>query len=140
LLEEQRRLAAILAADVEGYSRLMAADEGCTLGRLRRLRAEVFEPPKIAQFHGRITGSAGDSLLKPRRAKDHPLPDSYSGATGLSGRFTEGFWLRRLHVIEHSVITCPNCGHQATERMPTDACQYFYDCHGCGALKGRHGS
>ncbi|RWB59016.1 adenylate/guanylate cyclase domain-containing protein [Mesorhizobium sp.] len=60
--EEQRRLAAILAADVAGYSRLMAADESGTLGRLRRLRAEVFEP-KIARFHGRIVGSAGDSLL-----------------------------------------------------------------------------
>ena len=60
--EEQRRLAAILAADVVGYSRLMAADEAGTLARLRQLRAEVFEP-KIAQFHGRIVGSAGDSLL-----------------------------------------------------------------------------
>jgi hypothetical protein len=37
-------------------------------------------------------------------------------------------------MIEHSVITCPSCGHQATERMPTDACQFFYDCTGCGAL------
>jgi adenylate cyclase len=62
LREGQRRLAAILAADVSGYSRLMAADESGTLAQLRRLRAEVFEP-KIAQFHGRIVGSAGDSLL-----------------------------------------------------------------------------
>jgi len=62
LPQEQRRLAAILAADVAGYSRLMAADESGTLARLRRLRAEVIEP-KIAHFHGRIVGSAGDSLL-----------------------------------------------------------------------------
>jgi len=62
LPNEQRRLAAILAADVAGYSRLMAADEAGTLARLKRLRAEVIEP-KIAQFHGRIVGSAGDSLL-----------------------------------------------------------------------------
>ncbi len=60
--EERRRLAAILAADVAGYSRLMAADEAGTLARLRRLRAEVIES-KITQFHGRIVGSAGDSLL-----------------------------------------------------------------------------
>ncbi|HEY3145373.1 MAG TPA: GDCCVxC domain-containing (seleno)protein [Dongiaceae bacterium] len=33
-----------------------------------------------------------------------------------------------------STITCPACGHQATETMPTDSCQYFYDCTGCGAL------
>jgi len=37
-------------------------------------------------------------------------------------------------VIERSVITCPSCGHQTTELMPTDACQYFYDCQGCGTL------
>ena len=30
-----------------------------------------------------------------------------------------------------SVITCPNCGHKASERMPTDACQFFYECEGC---------
>ena len=60
--EERRRLAAILAADVAGYSRLMSVDESGTLARLRQLRAEVFEP-KIVHFHGRVVGSAGDSLL-----------------------------------------------------------------------------
>ena len=35
----------------------------------------------------------------------------------------------------HSTITCPRCGHARTEEMPTDACQYFYDCQGCGAQK-----
>ena len=33
-----------------------------------------------------------------------------------------------------STITCPHCRHTATETMPTDACQYFYDCQGCGAV------
>ena len=33
-----------------------------------------------------------------------------------------------------STITCPVCGHQRTETMPTDACQYFYECHNCKAL------
>ena len=33
--------------------------------------------------------------------------------------------------ILQSVITCPACGHQQEETMPTDACQYFYDCVGC---------
>jgi hypothetical protein len=36
-------------------------------------------------------------------------------------------------VITESAITCPECGHRAVERMPTDACQFFYDCKGCGA-------
>ncbi|MGH6718626.1 MAG: hypothetical protein ACREER_04860, partial [Alphaproteobacteria bacterium] len=58
----QRRLAAILAADVVGYSRLMAADEAGTLAHLKHLRAELIEP-KVVQFNGQIVGSAGDSLL-----------------------------------------------------------------------------
>ncbi len=33
-----------------------------------------------------------------------------------------------------STLTCPKCGHVETETMPTDACQYFYDCKGCGAV------
>jgi hypothetical protein len=40
-----------------------------------------------------------------------------------------------------SVLTCPKCGHQSVETMPIDACQFFYDCKGCGArlkpLEGR---
>src|SRR5262245_23724155 len=32
----------------------------------------------------------------------------------------------------HSVITCPKCGTAKLERMPTDACQFFYNCTGCG--------
>ncbi|HEV2060179.1 MAG TPA: GDCCVxC domain-containing (seleno)protein [Solirubrobacteraceae bacterium] len=31
-----------------------------------------------------------------------------------------------------ATITCPSCGHAAQEQMPTDACQFFYVCHGCG--------
>jgi hypothetical protein len=33
-----------------------------------------------------------------------------------------------------SVITCPECGRTASERMPVDACQWLYECAGCGAL------
>jgi len=33
-----------------------------------------------------------------------------------------------------STITCPACGHRETETMPTNACQWFYDCKGCGDL------
>ncbi|MEX2298681.1 MAG: tetratricopeptide repeat protein [Dongiaceae bacterium] len=58
----QRRLAAILAADMVGYSRLMGADETGTLTRFNALRTELLDP-KFAQFGGRVVGSAGDSLL-----------------------------------------------------------------------------
>ena len=33
-----------------------------------------------------------------------------------------------------STIRCPLCGHEREETMPTDACQWFYDCQGCGAV------
>jgi adenylate cyclase len=46
-----RRLAAILAADVAGYSRLVGLDEEGTLNRLKALRAEIINP-KIAEHHG----------------------------------------------------------------------------------------
>jgi hypothetical protein len=37
-------------------------------------------------------------------------------------------------VIVESVLTCPLCGHAKRETMPTDACQYFYECESCKAL------
>jgi class 3 adenylate cyclase len=57
-----RRLAAILAADVVGYSRLMAADEVGTHARLTALRKDFIEP-KISEHHGRIVRLIGDGLL-----------------------------------------------------------------------------
>src|SRR5271170_1936005 len=57
-----RRLAAILAADVAGYSRLMGADEEGTLERLKALRRELLDP-KITEHHGRIVKTTGDGML-----------------------------------------------------------------------------
>jgi adenylate cyclase len=58
----ERRLAAILAADVAGYSRLVEADEEGTLRRLKALRAEMIDP-KIVGHKGRIVKTTGDGLL-----------------------------------------------------------------------------
>jgi TolB-like protein/class 3 adenylate cyclase len=58
----QRRLAAILAADVAGYSRLMGADEVGTLAALKALRREVVDPA-IAEHNGRIVKTTGDGML-----------------------------------------------------------------------------
>jgi class 3 adenylate cyclase len=58
----ERRLAAILAADVVGYTRLMGADEAGTLERLTELRKAILEP-LIDQHHGRIVKLMGDGLL-----------------------------------------------------------------------------
>jgi TolB-like protein/class 3 adenylate cyclase len=58
----ERRLAAILAADVAGYSRLMGADEAGTLARLRAHRRDLIDP-KVAEHKGRIVKTAGDGIL-----------------------------------------------------------------------------
>jgi len=58
----QRRLAAVVAADVAGYSRLMGADEVGTLEALKAHRREVVDPA-IAAHHGRIVKTTGDGML-----------------------------------------------------------------------------
>jgi len=58
----ERRLAAILAADVAGYSRLMGADEEGTLARLKAHRRELIDP-KTAEHRGRVVKSTGDGIL-----------------------------------------------------------------------------
>ena len=58
----ERKLAAILAADVAGYSRLMGEDEAGTLARLREHRRELIDP-KIADHKGRIVKTTGDGIL-----------------------------------------------------------------------------
>ncbi len=58
----QRRLAAILAADVVGYSRLMEADETGTLAQLKSIRKELIDP-KIEEHGGRVVKTTGDGLL-----------------------------------------------------------------------------
>src|SRR6516162_5635072 len=61
-MSQTRRLAAILAADVAGYSRLLGADEEGTLERLKALRRELVDP-KIAEHRGRIVKTTGDGVL-----------------------------------------------------------------------------
>jgi adenylate cyclase len=61
-MTQTRRLAAILAADMAGYSRLIETDEEGTLNRLRSIRAELLDP-KIAEHRGRIVKTTGDGLL-----------------------------------------------------------------------------
>jgi adenylate cyclase len=61
-MSETRKLAAILAADVVGYSRLAAADEDRTLARLRSLRSDLIDPA-VAVHHGRVVKRTGDGAL-----------------------------------------------------------------------------
>ena len=58
----ERRLAAILAADVVGYSRLIRADEEGTIASLQALRANLIDP-RLSEYHGRIVKLMGDGML-----------------------------------------------------------------------------
>jgi adenylate cyclase len=62
VMAESRKLAAILAADVVGFSRLAGADEDRTLARLRALRSDLIDPT-IAVHHGRVVKRTGDGAL-----------------------------------------------------------------------------
>jgi len=61
-MSQTRRLAAILAADVAGYSRLIGEDESGTLQGLKAIRAELIDP-KITEHHGRLVKTTGDGFL-----------------------------------------------------------------------------
>jgi hypothetical protein len=60
----------------------------------------------------------------------------YTGLAGLAATSATDLWKRivrrRSMPITESVITCPKCGVQRRETMPTDACLFFYQCTGCG--------
>jgi len=43
-----------------------------------------------------------------------------------------------MKIEPNSIITCPNCGHQKEEIMPTDACQFFYECENCKTVLRPH--
>lgn len=64
-MREQRKLAAVLAADVVGYSRLMGRDEAGTLARLKQHWAQRLEPV-LARYRGRLVKLTGDGALVDR--------------------------------------------------------------------------
>jgi hypothetical protein len=88
-----RRLAAVLAADVAGYSRLMGADEEGTLNRLKAHRRQLVDP-KISEHHGRMTSS------EPSRATATPTggpqPGGRSTTKPLTYKVPNPHWLNAL--------------------------------------------
>jgi adenylate cyclase len=67
----ERKLAAILMADVVGYSRLMGVDEAGTLTALRSLRTEIMEP-LVAKHHGRVVIDGSVPCARPGYPSDRP--------------------------------------------------------------------
>ena len=80
----ERRLAAILAADMVGYSRLMEADETGTLAALKAHRAQLIDP-EIAAHKGRIVKTTGDGLL----AEFASIVDAVAGAAAIQRAMAE---------------------------------------------------
>ena len=80
----ERRLAAVLAADVAGYSRLMGADEEGTLGRLKAIRKSLVDTT-IAAHRGRIVKSTGDGIL----VEFASAVDAVRSAVEVQGRMAE---------------------------------------------------
>ena len=97
---ETRKLAAILAADVAGYSKLAAADEERTLARLRALRSDLIDPT-IALHHGRVVKRTGDGIIVEfRSVVDAVRCAIVDGTFALQGnsRQTDGRW--RPHRVQ----------------------------------------
>src|SRR5215469_16868770 len=83
-MSQTRRLAAILAADVVGYSRLIGADEDGNLRRLRAIRDELIDPA-IAANHGRLVKTTGDGL----HIEFSSVVDALRSATEIQARMAE---------------------------------------------------
>jgi adenylate cyclase len=95
----ERRLAAILAADVVGYSRLIGADEAGTLARLRVLRREVVEP-LVVENGGRVFKTTGDGLL----AEFPSTVQAVRCAIGVQERLRGGELQLRIGVHQGDVV------------------------------------
>jgi adenylate cyclase len=85
-MAEKRKLAAILAADVVGFSRLTSADEDRTLARLRALRSDLIDPT-IAVHNGRVIKRTGDGAL----VEFHSVVDAVRCAIEVQNAMVESF-------------------------------------------------
>src|SRR5918995_3124581 len=84
----ERKLAAILAADVVGYGRLVGADEAGTIARLKALRKEFIEP-LIAEYHGRVVKLMGDGALVEFASAVDAVECAVAVQEGMAGREQE---------------------------------------------------
>ena len=110
--------------------------------RLRRKHAGVKVDVACARLPGGamvfLPPGSGGRLCRQGNAEAHasacPLHDFRMGSRAIRKMCRRREADLPDGIILESVITCPSCGHAETGTMPTDACQYFYDCKGCGAV------
>jgi class 3 adenylate cyclase len=91
-MAETRKLAAILAADVAGYSKLAGSDEERTLARLRGLRSDLFDPA-IAAHHGRTVKRTGDGSIVEFRSVVDAVRCAIEVQNGMVERTPRPSWL-----------------------------------------------
>jgi adenylate cyclase len=108
----QRRLAAILAADVVGYSRLIGADEEGTLARLKAHRRELIDP-KIAEHTGRVVKTTCDGILVEFASAVDAVRCAIGFQRGMAERNTGVMQNQRIE-FEHSFIGTCCCGASRT--------------------------
>ena len=101
-MSETRKLAAILVADVVGYSRLAGSDEDRTLARLRGLRSDLIDPA-IAAHHGRIVKRTGDGSITEFRSVVHAVRCAIEVQNGLIERNAGVPEVRRINFESASV-------------------------------------
>src|SRR5262245_22896612 len=94
-----RRLAAILAGDISGYSRLMEIDEDGTYARVKRIEREVIEPT-ITEHHGRLVNFAGDGFIA---VFDSPVEAVRCGIVIQQGMVARNALLPREHWIVYRI-------------------------------------
>ena len=99
-----RKLAAILAADVAGYSRLIGADEGGTLERLKALRRELIDP-KIAEEHGGVFAADGHQLFERALALDPQSAEAQNRWEPSSRRSFAMFMIALLLFVSAFAVT-----------------------------------
>ena len=104
-----RKLAAILVADVVGFSRLAGADEERTLARLRGLRSDLIDPA-IAAHHGRIVKGAGDGSIVGFRSAMDAVRCAIEVQTGLIERNAGVPELKQLLEFLHAESGLPDDG------------------------------
>src|ERR1700722_16552289 len=94
-MDETRKIAAILAADVVGFSRMTSVDEDGTLARLRALRTDLIDPT-VAAHNGRVFKRTGDGALIEFRSVVDAVRCAIAGQNSMGERFAAGPFDRRI--------------------------------------------
>ena len=136
----ERRLAAILAADVAGYSRLIEADEEGTLARLKTLRRELLDP-KIAEHRGRLVKTTGDAAAPaadPSTSRNFTdVASGWGDCPGTAQAAHPATTGARVRLSDKSsdvdyLPMCDPCGGAALFAEPGPYCHTVLQCATCG--------